>query len=82
MKADRQPGGKLTAGYNSTMKFIKNKEAEKVFVAYDCSPFIKEAVLAAAKAADVKTDEKNSMAQLGAMCGIDVGCAVCAVKKS
>ena len=69
MKTDRQPGGKLTAGYNSTMKLIKNKEAEK-------------AVLAAAKAADVKTDEKNSMAQLGAMCGIDVGCAVCAVKKS
>ena len=81
MKTDRQPAGKLTVGYNSTMKLIKSGEAEKVLLAYDCSEFIRQNVVDAASSANVKTDEKYSMAQLGAMCGIDVGCAVCAVRK-
>ena len=82
MKTDRQPAGNITAGYNSTMKLLKNGEAEKVLLAYDCSEFIKQTVLSAAAAAGVTADMKNSMAQLGVMCGIDVGCAVCAVRKS
>ena len=82
MKTDRRPAAKLTVGYNSTMKLIKSGEAEKVLLAYDCSEFIKQNVIAAAAAAGVGTDESSSMAQLGAMCGIDVGCAVCALRKS
>ena len=82
MKTDRRPAGKFTVGYNSTMKLLKSGEAEKVLLAYDCSDFIKQNVLTAAAAAGIAADESSSMAQLGAMCGIDVGCAVCAVRKS
>lgn len=82
MKTDRQPAGAITAGYNSAMKLIKNGEAEKVFLAYDCSETIRKSVLSAALLSKTETDESRSMAQLGALCGIDVGCAVCAVRKS
>ena len=82
MKTDRQPAGKYTAGYNSVMKLLKNGEAEKVLLAFDCSDIIKQNVISAATSAKVETDMKCSMAQLGAMCGIDVGCAVCAIRKS
>ena len=82
MKTGSQPAGKYTAGYNSTIKLLKNKEAEKVLLAYDCSEFIKQNVLSAAEEADTEVDTKNSMSELGAMCGIDVGCAVCAIRKS
>ena len=81
MKTDSRPAGNITAGYNSAMKLLKNGEAEKVLLAYDCSDFIKQNVLSAADAAGVEADMKSSMAELGALCGIDVGCAVCAYKK-
>lgn len=78
MKTDRRPANGIAAGYNSTMKLIKSGEAEKVFLAYDCSENIKQSVRDAASSANIKTDEKKSMSELGVMCGIDVPCAVCA----
>lgn len=82
MKTDGQPSAILTVGYNSTIKLIKSGKAKKVFLACDCADFIRESVLSAASAADIAPDVDKTMAELGAMCGIDVGCAVCAFKKS
>ena len=81
MKTDGTPAARITAGYNSSLKLIKNKEAECVFLAFDCSDAIKEKVREAAALNGIAVDETMSMSQLSALCGIDVGCAVCAVRK-
>ena len=81
MKGDSKICGALTAGFNSSMKLLRNGQAQKVFLAYDSSEQFREKIRAAAKEAGVDLDESNSMAQLGILCGLDVGCAVCTVRK-
>ena len=80
MKTDGTPAG-ITAGYNSTLKLIKSGGAEKVYLACDCSDTIKYNVREAAKQYGAALDESNTMQQLKELCKIDVGCAVCAVRK-
>ena len=82
MKTDGAPAAKLTAGYNSSLKLIKSGFAEKVFLACDCSVVIKDKVRAAAEQHGVPVDETASMQKLAELCGIDVGCAVCAIRKN
>ena len=82
MKTDGTPAGNFTAGYNSTLKLIKNREAEIVYLAFDCSDAIKDKVRSAAALNEIRVDETMSMQQLSVMCKIDVGCAVCAIRRS
>ena len=72
----------MTVGLNSSLKLIKSGEAEKALLAKDCSESLKERVRAAASEHGVKVDESRTMAELGADCGIEVGCAVCAIRKN
>ena len=81
MKTDGTPAGRMTAGYNSTLKLIKSGEAEKVFLAYDCSAMITDTVRYTAEQNGAAIDETMSMQKLGELCGIDVGCAVCAIRR-
>ncbi len=82
MKTDGTPAASLTAGYNSTLKLIRTGGAETVYLAYDCSPAIKDAIRLAADQNGTTVNETMSMQQLKELCGIDVGCAVCARRKT
>ena len=80
MKTDGTPAG-MTAGYNSTLKLIKSGGAEKVYLACDSSDTIKHNVRETALQYGAALDETYTMQQLKELCGIDVGCAVCAARK-
>ena len=82
MKSDgHRPQRQLTVGLNSSLKLIRSGNAQTVYLANDCSDRIRQTVMEAAAASGAKVDEKKTMAQLGAACGIDVGCAVCVSRK-
>ncbi len=80
MKTGGAPEKDLTVGFNSSMKLMKSGGTGTVYLASDCSPFIKEKVVKAAQECGAALITDKTMAQLGAMCGIDVGCAVCAAR--
>ncbi len=71
----------LTVGYNSSLKLVRAGKATLLYVANDCAPHIKTAARQMADEYGVPVDETRGMAALQQMCGIDVGCAVCAVRR-
>ena len=70
----------LAVGLNTSKKLIKSGGCIKVLLANDCSPYIREEILALAAERGVTTDVSFSMEELGAKCGIEVGCAVCVIR--
>lgn len=82
MKSDgHRPQRQLTVGLNSSLKLIRSGNAQTVYLANDCAGHIRQAVMEAAAGSDAVIDESKTMAQLGAACDIDVGCAVCVSRK-
>lgn len=67
------------AGAKQTRRAIEGGKAKTVFLAADADPRIIEpiAALCAEKGVAIRTD--YSMRELGAACGIAVGCAVAAI---
>ena len=78
----RRHRDQLTVGLNSTLRLIRSGEAAEVHLACDCADHIRQTVRSEAAGNGVPVDERRTMAQLGAACGIDVGCAVYAVRKT
>ena len=81
MRPGGQPQKDLTVGYNSSVKLVRSGGAALLYVASDCAPHIREAAETIAEEHGVPVDCSFSMAQLQQLCNIDVGCAVCAVRK-
>ena len=73
---------RVCAGFNKTEKLIVRGEAEKVFLASDADEAITARIVALCRAAAIPVDGQYHKKALGQYCGIEVGCAVAAVKKS
>ncbi|MBP5208494.1 MAG: ribosomal L7Ae/L30e/S12e/Gadd45 family protein [Clostridia bacterium] len=81
MRPGGQPQKDLTVGYNSSVKLVKSGGAALLYVASDCAPHIRAAAEQIGKEHGVPVDGSMTMAQLQQLCSIDVGCAVCAVRR-
>ena len=68
-------------GLNQSKKLIKSGFAEMVCIANDADGYIYNEIKSLCCQYDVPFDDSKSMAVLGQVCGIDVGCAVYAVCK-
>lgn len=72
---------KWIAGLNRAKKAMKNGTAAKVYLATDADAHFTAAVTALAEEYGVPMEATHTMAELGALSGIDVGCAVCVLEK-
>lgn len=69
------------AGVRQVMKGIGEGNLRVIFLALDASPILQAQVRAAANERQLPVETVSSMEELGQMCGIDVPCAVAALKK-
>ncbi|MDR3207427.1 MAG: ribosomal L7Ae/L30e/S12e/Gadd45 family protein [Oscillospiraceae bacterium] len=67
-------------GVKQTRKVVLAGEAQTVFVARDAEARVVQPVLAACEQAGVPVTWAETMAELGAACGIEVGAAVAAIQ--
>ena len=74
------PGNCLTAGIRQSERLIRSGNVSKVYLAHDASRHIAEKISSLCKERDIVPDTSYSMAALGKLCGIEVGCAVCVEK--
>jgi len=70
---------KKVVGLNQTKKAVNNGKTAKVFAAKDADDQFLLQVKRLCESKSIPVDESMTMAELGSACGIDVGCAVCAV---
>lgn len=68
-------------GMKQTLKAMKNGEISEVFVADDADQHITQKVISLAKELDIPYQRVDSMKELGAACGIEVGASAVAVKR-
>lgn len=69
---------RLMVGYKQTLKALNENKVNTVYLAQNCADKIRLAVEEAASKTDASLIYMDSMRELGAMCGIEVG-ASCAV---
>lgn len=67
------------AGLNKSKKMIRNGNARLVYVASDAEEKIIREIKELCFEYGVKLDDAHTKSQLGALCGIEVDCAVCVV---
>ena len=70
---------KKVVGLNQTKKAVNNGRAKTVFAAKDADEMFLLQIKKLCEGKSVIVDDNMTMAELGAACKIDVGCAVCAV---
>ena len=68
----------FVAGYNQSKKCIRNGRAKHVYVAFDAESHIFTEIMSLCERFDVMLDTTKTKKELGALCGIEVDCAVCA----
>jgi len=64
-------------GYKQVMRGLKEGAVTAVALAGDTDKVMRAEIIRACRGRDIKIAGVRSKAELGAMCGIDVGCAVC-----
>ena len=69
------------AGFNQSQKCIRRGQAKCVYVATDAEDRFVSETSDLCKRFGVILDTTKSKTELGALCGIDVDCAVCAFLK-
>ncbi len=69
---------RLIVGFKQALRAVKENRAAKIFLANDCESRISAPLEQAASAGETDIFYIDTMKELGAMCGIDVG-ASCAV---
>lgn len=69
------------AGLNQSKKLIKGGSARKAFAATDAEEKLVSVLKDLCKDAEIELDCTKTMEELGKLCEIDVGCAVCVVLK-
>lgn len=72
----------LAIGINQTIKAIEHNLAQEVFVADDADKRLTNKIALLCKEKGVPVIYVDSMKKLGKACGIDVGAAAAAIKKS
>ena len=80
MNADTAVPRCYIVGLNQTKKAIRAGSTSKVYLADDADTRVREQVLSLCRETGTDVVAGSTMEQLGCMCGIDVGCAVCAAK--
>ncbi len=71
--------GEVCVGLKQSKKAVTNGEAKMIYLAHDADRNIKEDFEKLCKKKKIEVDTQYSLAQLGELCGIDVGAAVVAV---
>ena len=71
----------FVAGFNQSRKCIRRGMAQCVYVAADADDRLISEISALCESFDVILDKTRSKSELGALCGIEVDCAVCAFLK-
>ena len=66
-------------GLNQTKKAISSGTAKKVYIAGDADDMFSTELKKLCGEYSIPVIEVPTMAELGEACGIDVGCAVCAI---
>ena len=69
------------AGMKQTRRALNAGQVARLLIARDADPALTAPLAELAKSAGVPVDEGNTMADLGAICGIAVGAACCAFLK-
>ena len=69
------------AGLNQSKKLIKGGSARKAFAATDAEEKLVSVLRHLYSDAEIELDCTKTMEELGKLCEIDVGCAVCVVLK-
>jgi|UPI0003F6134D large subunit ribosomal protein L7A len=72
----------LTIGIKQTMKAVEHQQADTVFIATDADRRLTQKVELLCKEKGVPVIYVDSMRRLGKACGIEVGAATAAIKKS
>ena len=71
----------FVAGFNQSQKCIRRGKAERVYVAADAEDRFVCEISSLCESFGVILDTTKSKSELGALCGIEVDCAVCAFLK-
>jgi len=72
----------LAIGINQTLKAVEHSFAHEVYVAEDADKRLTNKIALLCKEKGVPVIYVDSMKRLGRACGIDVGAAAAAIKKS
>ncbi|MBO8165261.1 MAG: 50S ribosomal protein L7ae-like protein [Brevibacillus sp.] len=72
----------LTIGIKQTMKAIANDQVEEVYISRDADQRLTQKVQLLCKEKGVPVIYVDSMNRLGKACGIEVGAAAAAIKKT
>ena len=75
------PRENFVAGLKQSVRLLKAGRAAKVLLAYNADSRIAEEISAVCREKGIVPDASKSMAEIGLLCGIEVGCAVCVLKK-
>ena len=67
----------LVAGLNKSKKIIRSGNAKQAYVATDADGKIVSEIQELCREYGVKLDDARTKSELGALCGIEVDCAVC-----
>ncbi len=70
-----------TVGLKQSLRLIESGNAQKAFLAKDCSPNIFDEIGHFCKKYRIPVEYAETMTELGRACGIDVGAAVAVLKK-
>ncbi len=68
----------FVAGLNQTKKAIRAKRTGEVYLADNADEYVRTQVRMLCEENGISPQTGSTMEELGRMCGIDVGCAVCA----
>lgn len=79
LKMSMKLQGKKVVGVKQTIKIIKNGKARIVYIASDADKRVTEPIEDLCRQNNIEIIFINTMAELGHMCGIDVGAATAAL---
>ena len=79
MEMSELSAAKKVVGLNQTKKAVNNGKAKKVFAAKDADEQFLLQIKRLCESKSVPVDGDMTMEELGSVCKIDVGCAVCAI---
>ena len=71
----------IIAGYNQFKKLVRAQNAKVVYLALDADASLVREVCDLCASAGISPDRGHTKAELGVLCELEVGCAVCVVPK-
>ena len=80
MQSEAESGTKY-AGFKQSKRAITEGRAVKAFIAMDCSPDMLSTIESLCRQYNVDMEYIPTMKQLGAKCGLEVGCSVAVIAK-